>query len=168
MNSLQMPSMMLFPAPLPPPVEDPLARSVRLLGSQLRGEIAATEAYRHAVTAIAKGPLQQVLGECLQSHETRVALLGAHIVMLGGASANGSGLWGVFARTAEAVAAMLGRLAILRTLEEGERRGLVSYHRDIPWLDDASRRMVEHRLLPDQEETLTQIRRVISAAAPRG
>jgi hypothetical protein len=119
------------------------------------------------MAAITKAPIQQVLKDCLHSHETRVALLGAHIVMLGGVSAPGSGLWGVFARTAEAVAAMLGRLAILRTLEEGERRGLVSYHRDIPWLDDASRRMVEHRLLPEQEETLMRIKRVISSAAPR-
>lgn len=162
MSSLQMP-VMLFPQPIPPPLEDPVARTMLALGSLLRGEIAATEAYRQALAALPRPPLSQVLGDCLHSHELRVALIGTRIVTLGGVSPAGSGLWGVFARTAEAVAAMLGRQAILRTLEEGERHGLAAYHREIPGLEDTTRRMAERRLLPEQEETLMQIRRLIAS-----
>lgn len=165
MNSLLMHPARTFPQPIPPPLEDPVARTMLILGSLLRGEIAATEAYRLALRAISREPVKQVLSDCLCSHEIRAAVLGARIVALGGDSTSGSGLWGVFARTAEVVAAMLGRQAILRTLEEGERYGLASYHRDIPLLEDATRHLVKHRLLPEQEETLMQVRRLIGIPA---
>jgi len=124
------------------------------LNSFLRGELAAVETYRIALDKLDKG--SQARGElesCKRSHEERVNVLRNEIARLGGRPATSSGPWGVFAKTIEGGARVLGDKAAIAALEEGEDHGLRDYRDDIDKLDPEFRPLVRSRLLPAQEDT---------------
>lgn len=124
------------------------------LNSFLRGELAAVETYRIALEKLDRG--SQARGElesCKRSHEERVQMLRNEIVRLGGTPSTSSGPWGVFARSVESGARVLGDKAAIAALEEGEDHGLKDYKDDIDKLDPEFRTLVRSRLLPAQEDT---------------
>jgi hypothetical protein len=145
-----------------PPVGDPAAISIGALNELLRGEIAASETYRHAAGAW-KGTEAETLRACERSHETRMKLLRQRIEEIGGRAAQGSGLWGIFARSAEGAAFMIGPRAVLKTLMEGEDHGLEKYHSESAVLDEESHALIRDTMLPMQEETLALMRDLLSA-----
>lgn len=124
------------------------------LNSFLRGEISAVETYRMALDKLdAQSPARAELVANLASHEDRVQMLRAAIIQCGGEPATSSGPWGVFAKTVEGGARLLGDKTAIAALEEGEDHGLKDYKGDIEDLELDQRNLVTSRLLPLQELT---------------
>ena len=127
--------------------------SIRTLNSFLRGEIAAVASYHLALSHLGHHGTEAELRECLASHERRVARLRRRITDLGGAPAEGSGLWAAFAGSAETRDGAARDAQAIAALEEGEDRGLERYLDDVGKLDRDSRRIVAREILPEQVRT---------------
>src|SRR5262245_5223780 len=109
------------------------------LNSFLRGEMAAVETYRDALTKISDLRERRELEECMRSHDRRVQMLRDRILELGGTPADSSGPWGTFANAVEGSARLFGDKAAIAALEEGEDHGLKDYRTDLGKLDQRSR-----------------------------
>ena len=126
--------------------------SHKILNSLMRGELAAAETYRHAITTLASDvPLEMNL--CLTSHDLRAVQLAEHITLTGGTPVSGSGLWGAFARLVEGGAALIGRSRIIAALVEGENQGLLDYRTTLEHVDAGAITLVRNELLPEQVRT---------------
>lgn len=128
-------------------------QSVDVLNSFLRGEISAVETYRQAIEKLEQPQLASQLQDCMQSHKQRVTFLTDQIRMLGGTPSTGSGVWGAFAKAVEGGAKVFGEKAAVAALEEGEDHGRNDYRRDIDKLDAATRKVVQDRIMPEQQRT---------------
>jgi uncharacterized protein (TIGR02284 family) len=128
-------------------------QAISQLNSFLRGEISAVETYRQALNHIKDNGQQSTLERCRRSHEDRVRVLSAEVRRLGGEPAQGSGVWGAFAKLVEGGAQVFGEKAAIAVLEEGEDHGRDDYYRDIDKLNPAVRQFVELNVLPEQERT---------------
>jgi hypothetical protein len=126
--------------------------SNKTLNVLMRGELAAAETYRHAITALASDVSSEI-ELCLTSHDLRAVQLAEHITLAGGTPVSGSGLWGAFARLVEGGAALLGRSSIIATLMEGEDQGLLDYRAALEQVDTGAVTMVRNDLLPEQVRT---------------
>jgi uncharacterized protein (TIGR02284 family) len=130
--------------------------NVDQLNSFLRGEISAVETYRMALEKLDQGSTARAeLEACMSSHQTRVTMLHESIIQLGGKPAEGSGPWGVFAKTVEGGARLLGDKVAVAALEEGEDHGLKDYKSELEDKDlgAQARMLVTSRLLPAQQQT---------------
>jgi uncharacterized protein DUF2383 len=132
--------------------------SIEQLNSFLRGEISAVETYRIAIDRLDKNSTaRSELAACMRSHQERVDLLRGQISALGGEPVQKSGPWGVFAKTVEGGAALLGDKVSIAALEEGEDHGLKDYRSELDDLDAETRRIVTAELLPRQLQTHRQM-----------
>ena len=134
------------------------SEAVDQLNSFLRGEISAVETYKQALEAVKTDAIRQQLLPCHDSHQRSVELLRRRITDLHGEPAEGSGVWGAFAKAVEGGAALLGEKIAVSTLEEGEDHGLKDYKADLSKLDVESRRLVEMELLAAQLKTHRTLR----------
>lgn len=126
--------------------------SNKMLNSLMRGELAAAETYRHAITALVSDvPLEINLS--LTSHDLRAVQLAEYITLAGGTPVSGSGLWDAFARLVESGAALLERSLIITALVEGENQGLLDYRTALEHLDAGAVTLVRSDLLPEQVRT---------------
>ncbi|HEX3132121.1 MAG TPA: DUF2383 domain-containing protein [Planctomycetota bacterium] len=128
------------------------ARTIETLNGLLKGEIAASETYTQAIRKMNDQrvvPLQ----DSLDCHARRAVALHSRIIALGGTPAQGSGVWGTFARLVEASAAFLGHEAAIAALEEGEDHGLRDYRAALATVDGRTRAWLEEDLLPAQIRT---------------
>jgi len=136
---------------------------VKHLNSFLRGEISAVETYNQAIKKLGSEPsISSKLEGARNSHQQRVEVLREEISRLGGEPAQGSGVWGAFARLTEGGAQVLGKQAAIAALEEGEDHGRDDYKRDIEDLSPEGRRLVQSKLLPEQlrtHDTLSQLKK---------
>jgi Domain of unknown function (DUF2383) len=128
-------------------------KAVSNLEALCRGELAAVETYNTALASASLGRIRPQLLQCQRSHQNRVHLLGWRIHLLGGMAPESSGAWGVFAKTLESAATLIGEKAALATLEEGEDHGLNEYRSRLANLDLDTRDFIEARVLPAQNET---------------
>lgn len=136
--------------------------SVSVLNSFLRGEISAVETYRQALDKVEAAPVRTQLQDCLQSHARRVDVLREQIQSLGGDPAEGSGVWGAFAKAIEGGAKVLGEKVAIAALEEGEVHGRNEYRQELDKLDELTRSFVRARIIPEQERThsaMSQLKR---------
>ena len=130
--------------------------SLPTLNSFLRGEIAAVETYRRALTRLEGHGDANDLRACLASHERRVARLRDRVADLGGVPAEEPGPLGAFGRLYEkgdGPAPGDNDEATIAALEEGEDCGLKLYLDDVCKLDADSRRIVAREILPEQVRT---------------
>ncbi len=127
-------------------------RDIDQLNSYLKGERSAVETYDQAIEK-AEGSLKMQLQPLRDSHQQRVHKLVARIAMLGGEPAEGSGVWGAFAKLVEGGAKVFGTGAAIATLEEGEDHGKKDYARDLDELTPATRQFVQAELVPEQMRT---------------
>jgi uncharacterized protein (TIGR02284 family) len=133
---------------------------VETLNSFLRGEISAVETYRQAIGHVADDRIRGQLEDCLHDHEHRVESLRDRIEKLGGKPAEGSGIWGTFAKLVQAGADVLGEKTAIQALEEGEDHGLADYQRDLDKTHGEARRFVRMELLPAQKRTHERLSRL--------
>jgi uncharacterized protein (TIGR02284 family) len=135
-------------------MENEKESDVRHLNSFLRGEISAVETYDQALEKLANElDLAAPLRTCRASHQSRVELLRTEVRRLGGKPAEGSGVWGGFAKLVEGGAKALGKGPAIAALEEGEDHGRDDYARDLDELSSATRSFVQTKLLPEQHRT---------------
>lgn len=127
-------------------------RDIDQLNSYLKGERSAVETYDQAIEKV-EGALKLQLRPLRDSHQHRVQKLAARIAMLGGEPADGSGVWGAFAKLVEGGAKVFGSGAAIATLEEGEDHGKKDYARDLDDLTPATRQFVQSELVPEQQRT---------------
>ncbi len=132
---------------------------IETLNSFLRGEISAVETYRQALPHVSDRT-REALDECLHDHEARVTELREQVEKLGGTPAEGSGVWGTFAKVVQAGADILGEKTAIQALEEGEDHGLADYQRDADKIHGDARRFVRMRLLPAQKQTHARMSRL--------
>lgn len=124
------------------------------LNSFLRGEISAVETYEQALEKLSgRADVASTLTQCRDSHERRVEMLRNEIQQLGGRPAQGSGLWGSFAKLVEGTSKPFGEKAAIAALEQGEDHGRDDYQRDLRDLSPAVREFVRNRLMPEQQRT---------------
>ena len=124
------------------------------LNSFLRGEISAVETYDQAIENLEGEPaLAESLRACRASHDRRVYALRGEIRRLGGEPADGSGVWGAFAKAVEGGAQVFGKSAALAALEEGEDHGRDDYIGDLEKLTPATKSFVQSHLVPEQKRT---------------
>ncbi len=123
------------------------------LNSFLRGELAAVETYRQALSKVRDPEARLELEDCMRSHSERVELLRRDIAARGGAPAHDAGAWGSFTKLITGSAKAFGQKAAIAALEEGEDHGLADYRRDLSELDVEAIRLVTEQLLPAQQET---------------
>ncbi len=133
---------------------------VETLNSFLRGEISAVETYRQAIGHVADEKIRSQLEDCLHDHEHRVESIRERVEKLGGKPAEGSGLWGTFAKLVQAGADVLGEKTAIQALEEGEDHGLADYQRDMDKTHGEARRFVRMELLPAQKRTHERLSRL--------
>jgi uncharacterized protein (TIGR02284 family) len=133
---------------------------VDTLNSFLRGEISAVETYRKAIDHVQDDTIRRTLEDCWHDHEHRVQALRERIEKLGGKPAEGSGLWGTFAKLVQTGADVLGEKAAIQALEEGEDHGLNDYQRDVAQVHGEARRFVRMELLPAQKRTHERMSRL--------
>ncbi|QSQ16890.1 DUF2383 domain-containing protein [Myxococcus landrumensis] len=128
-------------------------KDVDTLNSFLRGEISAVETYRQAIGHVSDDVRRRTLEECRLDHEHRVEALRERILQMEGKPAEGSGVWGAFAKVVQGGANALGEGAAITALEEGEDVGLREYERDANKVHGDLRRFVRMELLPAQKST---------------
>lgn len=133
---------------------------VETLNSFLRGELSAVETYRQALGHVSTDRLREPLQDCLTDHEQRVEAIRDRISKLGGKPAEGSGMWGAFAKIVQAGADALGEQAAVQALEQGEDHGLADYQRDMDKTHGDARRFVRMELLPAQKRTHDRMSRL--------
>ena len=131
-----------------PTVERDLSLST--LNTFLRGEIAAVQTYARTLKRLGGHACCGDLGQCLASHERRVALLRRRILDLGGVPEQTPGGWDPFPRHGESGSVPLRDDAVIAALEEGEDRGLKLYLDDVGKLDRDTRRLIGDCVLPEQ------------------
>lgn len=134
--------------------------SIDQLNSFLRGELSAVETYRMALDKLdPNSPTRLEIEACMRSHQERVSVLRDAIVAAGGAPADSSGPWGVFAKAVEGTARAFGDKSAIAALEEGEDHGLRDYKDEIDDedLDIQARALVIGQLLPAQQATHDRI-----------
>ncbi len=128
------------------------ATAIETCNALLRGELAAIETYRHAITHLGS-EVPDMLGTCLHSHDQRATRLAEHIALAGGTPVGGSGLWGAVARLVEAGAALVSPRAVIAALEEGEDQGLTDYRAALDRVDADGLKLLRTYLLPEQIRT---------------
>lgn len=137
---------------------------VESLNSFLRGEISAVETYKQALERVHDDRVRSALEDCWHDHEHRVEVLRERIEKLGGKPAEGSGVWGTFAKLISGGASAFGEKAAVQALEEGEDHGIHDYQRDVDQVHGDSRRFVRMELLPAQKRThdrLSKLKRTL-------
>jgi hypothetical protein len=137
-------------------------KTVSTLNSLLRGEIAATETYQQAMAgASSEAELQRIH----EDHRDAANELRKHVHHHGGKPDQGSGPWGVFAKTVEGAANALGHTAALKALKEGEEQGISDYESALndPDLAEEERTFIRNTLLPRCRSHLSTLDRLMSA-----
>ena len=135
--------------------------NVEKLNEFLSNELAAVETYQQCIDKTSGSVTAPRLRELRQSHAARAEQLRERIMALGGEPVKSSGAWGSFAKTVEGGAKMFSEQAALAILEEGEDKGLADYRKDLDKLEESSRSFVASALLPEQQRSHDQLRRII-------
>ena len=148
------------------PAADPSPVVDRLNGL-LRGEIAAAETYRDVLERTAHGQHPERAGalrDVEAEHERSCQLLRARIGDLGGAAAESSGLWGVWAHTVQSTLSLIGgEIGGLRALREGEEHGQRDYETALNEVDAVTAQLIQDRLLPSQQRHLDALDQMLAA-----
>jgi len=137
-------------------------QDIHQLNSFLRGELSAVETYQQCIDKMSDRNIVAQLRSLQESHRRRAELLTDRVRMLGGKPAQGSGVWGSFAKVAEGSAKLFGESAAVSALEEGEDHGRDDYRRDVEKLSPTERNFIESEILPEQQRTHDALTRIES------
>ena len=101
-----------------------------------------------------------------EDHKEAVSSLQAQIRQLGGTPAEDSGAWGTWAKIVLGGANILGKEAVLKALQEGEKSGAEDYKdalQDTKLSSDV-RSLIETKLLPAQQAHIRTLDRLFLGA----
>ena len=91
--------------------------------------MAATETYRQALAKAGDDPRAAELRRIHDEHRAVANALRQHIHQHGDKPVQGSGGWGLYAKTVEAAARLFGDAAAMKALREGEEYGARDYEK---------------------------------------
>ena len=143
--------------------------NIETLDKLLINELSATETYQQALNIIRE---DAGLGEAVylmpiyEDHKAAVSSLQAEIRQLGGTPAEDSGAWGTWAKIVLGGANILGKDAVLKALQEGEKSGAEDYKdalQDTKLSSDV-RSLIETKLLPAQQAHIRTLDRLFLGA----
>jgi len=140
----------------------------RHLNEFLRGEISAVETYRMAIEKVThRGDEGNnslgLLREIQEAHGRAAQALRDRVREVGSDPSDASGLWGVWAKTVQGTANLLGDTAALKSLKEGEEHGLKDYKEKLPDLDTTSAELVQNQLIPAQIRHVSILDQLLNA-----
>ena len=133
----------------------------KVLDDLMRGEISAAETYKQVLEKVReqKRPEATDVRAIELEHGEAIRALRQLVVQCGGKPSDGSGPWGVWARTVEGAAKLFGDKAALKALKEGEEHGLKIYEKALH--DDrvplAARDLIRGTLLPQTRAHITKL-----------
>ncbi|MGZ8160187.1 MAG: DUF2383 domain-containing protein [Methylobacter sp.] len=144
--------------------------NIETLDKLLKDELSATETYQQALDKLREDAGQgeaEHLMPILEDHKDAVSSLQALISRLGGTPSEGSGIWGTWAEIVLGGANMLGKKAILKALQEGEKSGAGDYEAVLQdsELPSDIQSLIETKLLPAQQAHIWTLDRLLDAAA---
>jgi len=123
------------------------------LNGLLKGELAAVESYKQALTKIADQAKAEALKDNLASHQERAGKLRQAIEELGGTAELNTGSWGSITKWMTTNAGKMGDTAILTALEEGEDLGEDDYEWRLIKIHGKYHKLVRDDLFPQQKKT---------------
>lgn len=140
------------------------------LNSLLRGEISAVETYQLAIEKVDDEHASDAtaLRAIAQEHGEDAQALRDSIEKLGGDADDSSGPWGVWAKTVQGVAKLFGDASALKALKEGEEHGLKDYEEAVDDVDEASRKLIVSRLIPNQKRHISTLDGMIAKIGRMG
>ena len=136
----------------------------------LKSEISATETYEQALEKFQE---EVELGESddlmplHEDHKEAVSSLEQLITKLGGTLPEGLGVWGAWSKMVMGGANLLGKEAVLKALQEGEKSGAEDYEEALQASDlhPDVRSLIETKLYPAQQSHIRTLDRLLDAAA---
>lgn len=141
-------------------------QSVEQLNRLLRGELSAIETYEQALQKVKDVSTTDTLRRIAEDHRSAADLLRQHVTLCGGTPDRDSGAWGVWARTVEGTATLMGDTVALKALKEGEEHGLKEYQ-DVAADDNLAfqcRNLIASDLLTRQRQHIGVLDRVMHAS----
>ena len=140
-------------------------KTVDVLNSLLRGELAATETYQQALAKVSDEPGAHELRRIHVEHRDAANTLRKHVHSHGGKPDQGSGAWGTFAKAIEGTAKLFGSTAALKALKEGEEQGIKSYEKALENADlqPDCQDLIRVTLLPQTRAHIPILDRLMSA-----
>ena len=102
-----------------------------------------------------------------EDHKEAVSSLGQLITQLGGTLPEGSGVWGAWSKMVMGGANLLGKEAVLKALQEGEKSGAEDYEEALQESDlhPDVRSLIESQLYPAQQAHIRTLDRLLEAAS---
>ena len=135
------------------------------LNALLRGELAATETYQQALAKVGDDPRAADLHKIRDGHRTAANTLRQHVHEHGGKPDQGSGGWGVYAKSVEAASQVFGNTGALKALKEGEEYGVKDYEKALA--DEAlpadCKELIRSTLLPQTRAHIPVLDRLMAA-----
>lgn len=136
----------------------------------LQNELAASETYQQALEHFRKDVQISEADDLMPiytAHQHAVTQLQAYIVELAGTPVAHSGAWGAWAKIVVGGANLLGKDAILHTLQEGESTGEQNYQEALADSECAAnlRTLITSQLLPAQQAHIRTLERLLATAA---
>lgn len=144
--------------------------NIKLLNKFLKDELSATETYQQALNKLRDDvglSVAESLMPLYEAHKDSVSSLQSLIQRLGGTPSEDSGSWGTWAKLVQGGANLLGKQAALKSLQEGEKKGVKDYEdalEDAELHTDISS-LIETKLLPAQQSHLRILDRLLETAA---
>lgn len=141
-------------------------KAIDQLNSMLRGEISAVETYTQAARRFEheRAGDAALLREIELEHGRNAQLIREEVKRLGGEPDNASGAWGVWAKSIEAIATLLGEAVTLKALKEGEEHGLRDYKDALEKMDGPPKELLVRRLIPAQGRHIQLLEELIAAS----
>ena len=138
---------------------------IHLLNSLLRGEISAAEVYKQAAAGVKHEPAGAELRQIEKQHGHAIERLAAHIRDLGGEPSTDAGVWGVWAKTVQGTARLLGPTSAMQALQAGEVHGLDEYHRALNsgMLPTDLEAEIQNKLIPQQQTHIETLGRLATS-----
>ena len=141
---------------------------IKTLDKLLKDELSATETYHQALDKLQEDVSlgqSEDLVPIYEAHKDAVSSLQALINRLGGTPAEDSGAWGTWAKIVLGGANMLGKTAVLKALQEGEKSGAEDYKEALQDTELSSdvRALIETKLLPAQQAHIHALDRLLEA-----
>ncbi len=130
------------------------------LNSFLKGEISAAETYKKGIDKLAgdvAASKVSLLREINDEHGRHIQMLREMITAKGGTPVDGSGAWGLWAKTVMAAASLTTDAAALKALKEGEEHGLKDYEAGVDKVDGATASLVRTKLMPNCRKHIATI-----------
>lgn len=144
--------------------------NIKTLDTLLKDELSAMETYHQALNKLRENAAlgeSEYLMPIYEGHKYAVSSLQAEIRQLGESPSDGSGAWGVWAELIMGGANLLGKTAVLKTLQEGEKSGAEDYEKALQDSELSSniRSLIETKLLPAQQSHIRTLDQLLDAAA---